>query len=233
MQRMHPWKTPWPRDHAAIAHARGARRGAPGGPKSRSRVLLATLASGVFAYAAVAEASPGTDAAVDSGRGGAGAGIDAGRAAAVAAPGYPVDERPPKDFFSEALLRTLARESSAAVVCRLLGLVDALPQFKDPDIFYDATCAITRVVSGKGIDGEHPLHFIWQVERGNRMPPPQSELLVYLKARREPLTQPPPLKWIALDTGVLRYTPALKRRIERKVKGKAAGKGRSASPTRR
>jgi hypothetical protein len=30
-------------------------------------------------------------------------------------PGYPIDSSPPKDFFSEALLRTLAREASFAI----------------------------------------------------------------------------------------------------------------------
>ena len=40
---------------------------------------------------------------------------------------YPVDTAPPKDFFDDRLLRTLAREASATVVCQLLGLVDVFP----------------------------------------------------------------------------------------------------------
>jgi hypothetical protein len=137
----------------------------------------------------------------------------AGRASGIStdSPGYPVDMSTPKDFFTDRLLRTLAREASATVVCRLLGLVDAFPQQKDPDVFYDASCEVLEVIAGR--PNNQTLHFIWQVERGNRMPPPQSELLVYLKARKEPLDGPPLLKWVALDTGVLRYTPALKERI--------------------
>ena len=136
-------------------------------------------------------------------------------AAAIAA-GYPVDTSPPKDFFDDRLLRTLAREASATVVCTLIGLVDIFPEQKDPDVFYDATCEILKVISGspKG----KPFHFIWQVERGSRMPPPQSPLLVYLKARKGPFDGPPPLKWVALDTGVLRYTSALEKNIGRASK---------------
>jgi hypothetical protein len=112
------------------------------------------------------------------------------------------------------LLRTLAREASATVVCRLLGLTDVFADRREPDVFYDAACEIVRVVRGpRGAIDRGPLHFIWQVERGSRMPPLQSELLVYLKARKEPLDGPPALKWVALDTGVLRYTPALQEKI--------------------
>jgi hypothetical protein len=133
-------------------------------------------------------------------------------------PGYPVNTRPPKDFFDERLLRTLAREASATVVCRLLNLTDLFPEERDPDIFYDASCEVLEVIVGapKG----KPLHFVWQVERDHRMPPPQSELLVYLKARKQPLDGPPPLKWVAVETGVLRYTPALRDRIHRQSKKK-------------
>jgi len=42
------------------------------------------------------------------------------------------------------------------------------------------------------------------------MPPPDSELVVYLKRRKQPLDGPPPLEWVALDTGVLPYTPSLR-----------------------
>ncbi|HET6149843.1 MAG TPA: hypothetical protein VFH68_20050 [Polyangia bacterium] len=130
------------------------------------------------------------------------------------APGYPIDTRPPKDFFSDQLLRTLGREASATVVCRLQGLTDIFSDRHEPDVFYDAECEIAQVVRGsRGALGASPLHFIWQVERGSRMPPPRSELLVYLKARKEPLENAPPIKWAALDTGVMRYTPALRERI--------------------
>jgi hypothetical protein len=129
---------------------------------------------------------------------------------------YPIDTSPPRDFFDERLLRTLAREASATVVCTLLGLVDVYPEQKDPDVFYDASCEILKVISGspKG----KLLHFIWQVERGSRMPPPRSPLLVYLKARKEPFDGPPLLKWVALDAGVLRYTPALEKKIHHMFK---------------
>ncbi len=135
-------------------------------------------------------------------------------------PGYPVDTRPPKDFFNDRLLRTLAREASATVVCRLSSLTDVFPEHRNPDIFYDATCDVLEVLADSlagSLDGK-PLHFIWQVERDARMPPPQSELLVYLKARKEPLDGPPALKWVALDTGVMRYTPALRDRMHRQSK---------------
>jgi hypothetical protein len=145
---------------------------------------------------------------------------EAGRAPSAAkaetSPGYPVDTRPPKDFFSDRLLRTLAREASATVVCRLSSLTDVFPEHREPDIFYDAACDVIEVIAGSS-DGK-PLHFIWQVERDARMPPPQSELLVYLKARKEPLDGPPALKWVALDTGVMRYTPALRDRMHRQSK---------------
>ena len=131
-------------------------------------------------------------------------------------PGYPVDTRPPKDFFNDRILRTLAHEASAMVVCRLLNLTDIFRNPRDPYIFYDATCEVLEVIAGSP-DGS-PFHFIWQVERDNRMPPPHSELLVYLKARKEPLDGPPALKWIAIDTGVMRYTPTLKDRIHRQSK---------------
>jgi len=136
--------------------------------------------------------------------------IDAGTSA-TSSPGYPVDSSPPRDFFSEALLRTLAREASASVVCKLRGLTDVFGDRKEPDVFYDATCDVTEVRAGSV--GSESLHFIWQVERGSRMPPPDSELLVYLKARKEPLDRPPYLKWVALDAGVMRYTEALRRKL--------------------
>ena len=126
-------------------------------------------------------------------------------------PGYPVDTSPPKDFFSDALLRTLAREASASVVCKLKGLTDVFADKEEPDVFYDAACEVTEVRTGSV--GSEPLHFIWQVERGARMPPPGSELLVYLKLRKQPLDGPLPLKWVALDTGVMRYTDALRRKL--------------------
>jgi hypothetical protein len=124
-----------------------------------------------------------------------------------------VDTRPPKDFFSAKLLRTLAREASARVVCRLRGLTDLFPELHDPDVFYDASCDIVEIISGAP-DGK-PFHFVWQVERGSRMPPPQSELLVYLKTRKSPADGLSGLKWIALDAGVMRYTPALRNRVRR------------------
>lgn len=125
--------------------------------------------------------------------------------------GYPVDTSPPKDFFSDALLRTLAREASAIVACRLRGLTDVFPDRREPDTFYDADCDVTEVRAGSV--GTDAFHFVWQVERGSRMPPPGSELLVYLKRRKEPLDAPPALKWVALDTGVMRYTEALRRKV--------------------
>jgi len=136
---------------------------------------------------------------------------DAGPTSPTVSSGFPVSTRPEKDFFTEPLLRTLAKEASAIVVCRLLNLVDSFPGEREPDIFYDATCEVLEVIAGspKGT----PLHFIWQVERDNPMPRPDSELLVYLKARKEPLDGPPSLKWVALDTGVMGYTPALRDRI--------------------
>jgi len=103
-------------------------------------------------------------------------------AAAATDPGYPVDTRPPKDFFSDQLLKTLGKEATATVVCRLQGLTDVFPDHKEPDTFYDASCEVVEVLRGP-IESK-TLNFIWQVERGNRMPPPQSELLVYLKARK-------------------------------------------------
>jgi hypothetical protein len=136
----------------------------------------------------------------------------------IAAPGYPVDPKPPKDFVSDPLLKTLGKEAKATVVCRLQGLTDVFPDHKEPDTFYDASCDVIEVLRGP-IEGK-TLDFIWQVERGNRMPPPQSELLVYLKARKEPLDGPPPLKWVALDTGVLRYTPALQEKIRKTFRKK-------------
>jgi hypothetical protein len=141
---------------------------------------------------------------------------------AVTDPGYPVDTRPPKDFFSDPLLKTLGKESTATVVCRLQGLTDVFPDHKEPDTFYDASCEVVEVLRG-AIDDKtagKTLNFIWQVERGNRMPPPQSELLVYLKARKEPLDGPPPRKWVALDTGVMRYTPALQEKIRKTFRKK-------------
>ena len=139
-------------------------------------------------------------------------------AAAATDPGYPVDTRPPKDFFSDPLLKTLGKEATATVVCRLQGLTDVFPDHKEPDTFYDASCEVVDVLRGP-IEGKI-LSFVWQVERGNRMPPPQSELLVYLKARKEPLDGPPPLKWVALDTGVMRYTPALQEKIRKMFRKK-------------
>ena len=138
-------------------------------------------------------------------------------AATAADPGYPVDTRPPKDFFSDQLLKTLGKEATATVVCRLQGLTDVFPDHKEPDTFYDASCEVVEVLRGPidAIALGKTLNFVWQVERGNRMPPPQSELLVYLKARKEPLDGPPPLKWVALDTGVMRYTPALQEKIRK------------------
>jgi hypothetical protein len=126
----------------------------------------------------------------------------------------PSDTRPPKDFFSDQLLLTLAREASATVVCRLLGLTDVFAERREPDVFFDVACEVVQVVRRprRALDGT-PLHFIWQVERGSRMPVPQSELLVYLKARKEPFDGPPSVKWVALDTGVMRYTPALQEKI--------------------
>lgn len=133
---------------------------------------------------------------------------------AAASSGYPVDTSTPKDFVSDKLLATLAKEASAIAVCRLQELTDVFPEHREPDTFYDASCAIQEVLRGT-LEGE-PLHFIWQVERGNRMPPPQSELLVYLKARKQPLDGPPPLKWVPLDTGVFRYTPALRGKVRKR-----------------
>jgi len=138
---------------------------------------------------------------------------------AAADPGYPVDTRPPKDFFSDQLLKTLGKEATATVVCRLQGLTDVFPDHKEPDTFYDASCEVVEVLRGPSDLGK-TVNFVWQVERGNRMPPPQSELLVYLKARKEPLDGPPPLKWVALDTGVMRYTPALQEKIRKTFRKK-------------
>lgn len=45
------------------------------------------------------------------------------------------------------------------------------------------------------------------------MPPPGAELLAYLKARPVPLDDLPAVRWIALDTGVLRYTASLKAKV--------------------
>jgi hypothetical protein len=52
------------------------------------------------------------------------------------------------------------------------------------------------------------------------MPPPQSSLLVYVKARKAPFDGPSRLKWVALDTGVLRYTPGLEKKIHRTSKNR-------------
>jgi hypothetical protein len=145
--------------------------------------------------------------------------VDAGPSRGVSSPSrsggasYPVDTRPPKDFFSKKLLRALAREASARVVCRLLGLIDLFPKLRDPDVFYDASCDIVEIISGAP-EGK-PFHFVWQVERGSRMPPPQSELLVYLKTRKSAPEGLSGLKWIALDAGVMRYTPALRNKVHR------------------
>jgi hypothetical protein len=38
---------------------------------------------------------------------------------------------------------------------------------------------------------------------------------VYLKTRKEPLDGDPPLKWVALDTGVMRYTKGLRDKMHR------------------
>ncbi len=142
-------------------------------------------------------------------------------AANTTAPGYPVDTTPPKDFFSDKLLKTLGKEATATVVCRLRGLTDVFPDHKEPDTFYDASCEVVDVLRGPDALREgKTLDFIWQVERGNRMPPPQSELLVYLKARKEPLDGPPALRWVALDTGVMRYTPALQEKIRKTFRKK-------------
>lgn len=133
---------------------------------------------------------------------------------ATATTGYPVNLSAPKDSYNEELLRVLKSEASATVACRLLDLNDVFPREQDPDIFYDAACEVFEVFAGS-LDGK-PLHFIWQVERGARMPPPQSELLVYLKQRKAPLDGPPALKWVALDAGVMAYVPKLKDRMHRK-----------------
>lgn len=134
---------------------------------------------------------------------------DPARAAvAAASTGYPVDPSPPKDFHDDALLRTLARESVAVIVCRLRGLQNIFVGTTEPDIFYAATCDVSEVL--KGTLPLDALHFIWQVERESRMPPPGSELLVHLKMRKERLQEDPDLKWVAIDTGVLRYTERLK-----------------------
>jgi hypothetical protein len=123
------------------------------------------------------------------------------------APTYPVLTRPPKDKLDPRLIKTLTREASAAVVCRLRGLTDVFPGARDPDVFYDAACEVEESLRGPLLVG--PVHFIWQVERDARMPPPDSRLVVYLKRRNRPLDGPPPLEWVALDTGVLPYTPSL------------------------
>ena len=173
------------------------------------KIALAALATASCQSSAMA-ANHSPDAKADS------AAMDASVPSTF--PGYPIDTRPPKDFFNDRLLRTLAREASATIVCRLLGLTDVFPQYRDPDIFYDASCEVLDVISGSP-EG-NSIHFIWQVERGNPMPPPQSELLVYLKARKKPLDGPPALKWVALDTGVMAYTPALRDRMHRQSKKK-------------
>lgn len=131
--------------------------------------------------------------------------------AAVAAPTYPVDTTEPKDFFDDRLLRALGREASAVIVCKLAGLFDLFPKQHDPDVFYEAACDVEQVVTGRMATGQ--IHFVWQVERGSRLPPPGAELLVYLKARKQPLDAPPPLTWVSLDTGVLRWTPKLAARF--------------------
>lgn len=138
---------------------------------------------------------------------------DAGTSA-TSSTAYPVDSSPPRDFFSDALLRTLNREAAARVVCTLTGLTDVFGDRREPDTFYDAACDVTEVQMGS--IGLEPLHFVWQVERGSRMPPPGAELLVYLKARKEPLDRAPYLKWVALDTGVMRYTDALRRKLRQR-----------------
>jgi len=132
----------------------------------------------------------------------------AGGAVAAASTDYPVDPSPPKDFHDDALLRTLARESVAVIICRLRGLQNIFVGTTDPDIFYAATCDVSEVL--KGALPRDALRFIWQVERESRMPPPGSELLVHLKMRKERLQEDPDLKWVAIDTGVLRYTERLK-----------------------
>ena len=124
---------------------------------------------------------------------------------------YPIDDAPPKDFFDERLLRTLNREANAVVVCRLIDLVDAFPGRKEPDIFYNADCDVSETIRGRVSKG--PVHFVWQVERGSRMPPRGAEILAYLKARKHQLDGRPAVGWIAVDTGVLRYTDALKAKI--------------------
>ncbi len=137
-------------------------------------------------------------------------------------PAIPSTPARPGDFFSDPLLKTLGKEATATVVCRLQGLTDVFPDHKEPDTFYDASCEVVEVLRGPsdGIAPGKTLDFVWQVERGNRMPPPRSELLVYLKGRKEPLDGPPPLKWVALDTGVMRYTPALQEKIRKTFRKK-------------
>jgi hypothetical protein len=134
--------------------------------------------------------------------------LPAPQLAPSASVGYPVDMDPPKDLHHESLLRTLHREAAAVVVCELQGLRDVYGDKGAPDIFYDATCNVSEVLKGKVPTGS--LHFIWQVDRDARMPPPGSEMLACLKALREPVPEAPGLKWIALDTGVFRYTEATK-----------------------
>jgi hypothetical protein len=136
-------------------------------------------------------------------------------APAPSAANYPVSHKSPKDEVNEGLVRVLEKEATAIIACHLRGLSDLFPTRRDPDTFYDATCEITETFRGPLRQGA--AHFVWQVERGNPMPPPDAELLVFLKRRTKPLDDAPTLEWVALDTGVLRYVPKLQERMRRKA----------------
>ena len=84
------------------------------------------------------------------------------------------------------------------MVCRLEGLRDIF-QNGDPDTFYDASCEVEESLFGPLPRG--PLHFIWQVERGNPMPARGAELLVFLKPLRQKAAEAPELSWIAIERG--------------------------------
>lgn len=153
------------------------------------------------------------------------AGNDAATPPEDAAPSLPyrIDTKPPRDWHSASLLRTLKTEASVVAVCQLDGVSDI---FKDPTdlyLFLDVTCSKADFWRGK--QASSTVHFIWQVERGSPLPPPGESLLVFLKPRKQPRDPPQSVEWVAVETGVFRVTAKLIAAASQlfKLRGKSHG----------
>jgi len=134
---------------------------------------------------------------------------------------YPVETAQPSDEVPLGLLKQLAKEAAIVAVCELESLDDLYNQPKD--IYHLFVVGCRDPITWVGPKQTGRLRFLWQVEKGSRVPAPHSKLLVLLTQRRDVGSAPQGVNWVALDIGVFRFSEGALQRLESVLSRKTLG----------